>query len=83
MGENSTIICNADITVQSIQWLFGSSVVASSSGSQSLELTFSPVEEFLHNREYVCRAVTAYGAIENRITFSVTSEYECYCNMIW
>ena len=61
--------------VQRLEWVFANTVVASSSISQQLELVFSPVDEFLHGREYVCRAITASGTLENTISLSVESKY--------
>ena len=61
--------------VQRLEWVFANTVVASSSTSQQLELVFSPVGEFLHGREYVCRAITASGTLENTISLSVESKY--------
>jgi len=81
VGENSTILCNSDVVVQRLEWVFANTVVASSSSSQQLELVFRPVEEFLHNREYVCRAVTASGTLENTITLTVESKF-MYINSI-
>ena len=61
--------------VQKLEWMFANTVVASSSTSQQLELVFYPVEEILHGREYVCRAVTVSGTLENTISLSVESKY--------
>ena len=57
-----------------MQWVFNDDVVASSN-SQQVDLTFSPVFDYLHNREYICRATTAYGMLERRITITVNSKF--------
>ena len=49
--------------------------VVETSNSQQVDLTFSPVFDYLHNREYSCRAITAYGMLERRITITVESKY--------
>lgn len=74
VGEVATISCYSDLTVERVEWIFGGDVVMSSNDSQHVDLVFSPVQEFLHNREYVCRAVTSYGILERRVTLSVHSK---------
>ena len=74
VGQNATISCISDLSVQSIQWVFNDDVVVTSN-SQQVDLTFSPVFDYLHNREYSCRAITAYGTLERRIIITVESKY--------
>lgn len=74
VGENTTISCYSDLTVERVEWIFDGDVVVTSNDSQHLDLVFSPVQEFLHNREYVCKGVTSYGTLERRITVSVHSK---------
>ena len=74
VGENATILCYSDLTVERVEWIFDGDVVVTSNNSQRADLVFSSVQEFLHNREYVCRAVTSYGTLERRITISVYSK---------
>lgn len=76
VGQNATISCISDLSVQSVQWVFNDDVVVTSN-SQQVDLTFSPVFDYLHNREYTCRAITAYGMLERRITITVESK----CNV--
>ncbi len=75
VGENSTISCISDLSVQRVEWVFSGGVIVTSSGQQA-DLTFLPVQEFLHNREYTCRAVTAYGTQERRITITVQGKLQ-------
>ena len=75
VGQNATISCISDLSIQSIQWVFNDDVVVTSN-SQQVDLTFSPVFDYLHNREYSCRAVTAYGMLERRIIITVESKYD-------
>ena len=74
VGQNATISCISDLSVQSVQWVFNDDVVETSD-SQQVDLTFSPVFDYLHNREYSCRAITAYGMFERRITITIESKY--------
>ena len=60
-----------------MEWMFNDDVVATSS-SQQVDLTFSPVLDYFHNREYICRAVTSYGIMERRITITVESRFIIY-----
>lgn len=81
VGQNATISCISDLSIQSVEWIFNDDVVASSRSLQ-VDLTFSPVLDYLHNREYVCRAITSYGMLERRITITVECKfikYPIYC----
>ena len=73
VGQNATITCTSDLNVQTVEWMFNDDVVASSS-SQEVDLTFSPVVDYLHNREYICRTATSYGTLERRVTITVESK---------
>ncbi len=77
VGENATISCFSDLNVQRVEWLLNGDVIIRSSSLQA-DLTFSPVQEYLHNREYTCRAITAYGTLERSITIVVQSK--CHDN---
>lgn len=74
VGQNATVSCLSDLNVERLEWLFGGDVVASSP-SQQVDLNFSPVLDYYHNREYVCKAMTAYGVLERRITITVESMF--------
>ena len=74
IGQNATITCVSDLSVQRVDWLHNDHVMATSS-SQQVNLTFSPVLDYFHNREYICRAVTSYGTLERRITITVQSRF--------
>ena len=58
-----------------MEWIFDGSIIAETTKNQSINLMFTPVEEFLHNRQYTCRAVTSYGTLEKSVTISVLSEF--------
>ena len=74
VGENATISCFSDLSVLRLEWLLNGALIVSSS-NQQIDLTFSPIQDYLHNREYTCRGVNAYGTLERRITISVHSKF--------
>ena len=74
VGERATFSCLTDLNVQKMEWTFNGVLVASSS-SHLVNLTFVQVVDHLHNREYICRAITSYGTIERTITISVHSKF--------
>ena len=61
VGETASVVCASILRVSSIQWLFDDEIVKEdTSGLQELDLTFSPVNDSIHNRQYICK-VTADG----------------------
>ena len=74
VGDTVTITCSFDLSLTSIMWLYDDVVAMSSSDSQ-LNLTFSPVNDTIHNRQYTCRVTTPYGEQEENITISVQGTY--------
>lgn len=70
VGETVTVICSFDLDLTSIQWLYNGVVIMSSTTPQ-ISLTFSPVNDSIHNRQYTCRAVTPYGTQEEARTIRV------------
>ena len=70
MGENVTITCSFDQDLAYIEWLYNDEVVLWTSESQ-LSLTFSPVNDTINNRQYLCRVTTSYGTQEKNITTNV------------
>ena len=75
VGEGATFSCLTDLNVQRMEWTFNGALT-SSSNSHQVNLTFAQVVDHLHNREYVCRAITSYGTIERTITISVHSMFQ-------
>ena len=65
-----TITCSFDLNLTSIEWLYNDEVITSSVASQ-LDLTFSPVNDTINNRQYTCRVTTPYGDQEEDITIRV------------
>ena len=72
VGENATLSCFSDLVVERVEWVLNGDIITNS--TRQADLVFSPVQEYLHNREYVCRAVTAYGTLQRRVTVSVHSK---------
>lgn len=65
-----TITCSFDLNLVSIEWLYNNVVILRTTAPQ-LNLTFSPVNDSIHNRQFTCRAVTFYGVQEENITIQV------------
>ena len=76
VGSSEYVTCSSDLDVTSIEWLYEGAVVASSS-TGSVQLTFDPVTETIHQRVYICRISTVHnGIVEYNATIFVTSEYQ-------
>ena len=74
VGSSESVTCSSDLDATSIEWLYEGTVVASSS-TGSVQLTFDPVTESIHQREYICRISTVNnGIVEHNATIFVTSE---------
>ena len=72
VGENASLSCFSDLVVERVEWVLNGDIITNS--TRQADLVFSPVQEYLHNREYLCRAVTAYGTLQRRITITVHSK---------
>ena len=70
VGDVATIECSFDLNSTSIEWLYNNEVIMSTEDAQ-LNLTFSPVHDTVHNRQYTCRVSTSYGVQERNITIRV------------
>ena len=60
LGEQATILCTYDLDFTCIEWMFNGRVVVNSTTSQA-DLVFDPVSDMIHNLQYTCRVITAYG----------------------
>ena len=59
IGEPTTIVCSSDLTDPTIMWLRGrETVVSSTTTDHQLLLILNPVNDSIHNEQYVCK-VTA------------------------
>lgn len=70
VGEYVTITCSFDLEFTSMEWIYNNKVVVSSS-SQQIGLSFSPVNDSIHGRQYTCRVTTQYGLQEKNVTILV------------
>ena len=71
IGEPATIVCSSDLTDPSIMWLKdGETVVSSTSPSHQLLLLFNPVNDSIHNEQYVCNVTST--ELTNPTTISIT-----------
>lgn len=68
MGDTLVLTCSFDLNFNSIQWLYNNNVVILSTAAPLVNLTFSPVNDSVHNRVYTCRAITPYGVEEQNFT---------------
>ncbi len=70
VGESVMITCSFDLNLTSMEWLYDNTVIMRTTAPQ-LDLTFSLVNDSIHNRQYTCRVVTSYGTQEETITLRV------------
>lgn len=77
VGESVTITCSFDLDLTSIEWLYNSEVIVKTTASQ-LNLTFSPVNDTINNRQYTCRVITLYGMQEETLTVQVQGKDELH-----
>ena len=76
IGESAAITCTSVIPVDEILWLdYDKTVLVNESSSnssvKSASLTFSQVNDSIHNMNFTCRAVLM-GTVEENITLSVS-----------
>ena len=74
VGEHATISCSFDLEFSSLEWIFSNKVLVSSLSSQ-IGLSFSPVNDSVHGRQYTCRVTTQYGVQEKNVTILVQGEH--------
>ena len=73
VGLDGTLLCSTDLSVTSMQWIYNLQVLNSTSSSE-VQLSFSPVNETIHGREYTCRSTSPYGIQES--TYQITTQSE-------
>jgi len=77
LGDEVTITCSYDLSLTSIEWLYNGITVMSTTDSQ-LNLTFSPVNETVNNRQYTCRVYSASGFQDDSIAINVQGKNFLY-----
>ena len=70
VGDNATISCTFDLEFTTIEWIYNNKVIVTSSSPQ-LGLSFSPVNDSIHGRQYTCRVTTQFGIQEKNVTVLV------------
>lgn len=70
VGERATISCTFDLEFSSLEWIYNKEVLVSSSSSQ-IGLSFNPVNDSVHGRQYTCRVRTRYGVQEKNVIILV------------
>lgn len=71
LGGSAQFTCTSDLDIIIAEWLFGDQVIVQAEASQ-VDLIIPAVNDSLHNRLYVCRITTPYGAQERNTTITVT-----------
>ena len=70
VGQSASVTCSYDLAFTSIEWLYNNETIVSSATSQ-LDLSFNPVNDSIHGKQYTCRASTPYGIQEERLTIQI------------
>ena len=73
VGTMATITCTYDFGATAVEWLYDGHVLVSTPGSQA-ELVLNPVNDSLHNVQYVCRVISSYGILESNTSISVAGK---------
>ena len=72
VGETAIITCASALKVTSMQWLLKDDIVREdTSGQQQLHLTFSPVNDSIHNLQYICRVTTNGTEYDYQVNMTV------------
>lgn len=71
LGEYATVSCSFDLEFTSLEWIYNNAIVVNSSTQPQIGLSFSPVNDSVHGRQYTCRVTTPYGMQEKNITIFV------------
>lgn len=80
VGEYTTITCSFDLEFTLIEWIYNSEVIGNSSSS-SIDLSFSPVNDSIHGRQYTCRVTTPYGVQQQNVTITVQGKHYFLSNI--
>ena len=81
VSEYATITCSFDLELTYIEWIYNSEVIVNSSSS-SIDLSFSPVNDSIHGRQYTCRVTTPYGVQQQNVTITVQGKHYFLSNNI-
>lgn len=78
VGQTASFSCSSDLDVNSVEWLHGHQVVLNTTNDH-LDLSFSPVNDTIHNQNYICRVTSPYGIQEEIVQVVVESEFIARC----
>ena len=71
VGMSATLTCTIDVSVNQIEWLDSERRVVAITSMDQLDLTFSPVNDSIHNSIYICRVTRREAIDEDSITINV------------
>ena len=77
VGTNVTITCHSDTDTVKMEWIRDKDViVAAMPNTRQLDLSFTPVNDSVHNKVFTCRVtINDVTVAEQNFTMRVTSEY--------
>lgn len=83
IGHLASAICRSDDLATEIVWLTNGVTLKSNTSIYQLDLTFSLVNDSIHNSVYVCRVFRANSSAEQNFTVRVDGEKQPnYCIFI-
>ena len=73
VGMSASLTCTGDTPATRIEWLDSERrVVSRVTSMDQLDLTFSPVNDSIHNSVYTCRVTRGNDIVEDCITINAT-----------
>ena len=77
VGEPAVVTCTSAIVVEELLWL-EDQVPVNVSSDTSVTLMFNPVNDSIHNKTFICRAIQM-GTVEKHTTINVSGKISlCY-----
>ena len=78
IGEPTTIVCSSDLPHPTIKWLKdGETVVSSTTTDHQLLLILNPVNDSIHNEQYVCNVTSSDLTTPAIISITVKVQGKC------
>ena len=77
VGEQATLTCTcaSHLNVTRIEWEYNGVSVAVNVTGVTVELTFDPVNDSIHDRLYICRVITTAGRVlSDSVTVTVSGK---------
>jgi hypothetical protein len=84
IGESAVVNCTSTIVVEELLWLLDERVLVNASNASAATLMFNPVNDSIHNKTFICRAIQM-GTAEKHITINVSGKtsFCCLCSLNW